>query len=58
MKKTRLAAVGTLVAVLFTSGLAQKAAQHMLSADELKKVVPAEFFFRGQKAPTQLRNST
>src|SRR5258706_12463718 len=57
MKKTRLAAVGTLVAVLFTSGLAQKAAQHLLSGDELKKVVPSEFFFRGQKAPTQLRNS-
>jgi len=57
MNKARLAAVGTLVAVLFTSGLAQKTAQHLLGADELKKVVPAEFFFRGQKAPTQLRNS-
>jgi len=58
MKNLRLAAVGTLVAVLFTTGLAQKAAQHLLSGDELKKVVPSEFFFRGQKAPTQLRNST
>jgi hypothetical protein len=58
MKNLRLAAVGTLVAVLLTSGLAQKAAQHLLSADELKNVVPAEFFFRGQKAPTQFRNST
>jgi hypothetical protein len=58
MKNTRFAAVGALVAVLLTSGLAQKAAQHLLSADELKSVVPAEFFFRGQKAPTQLRNST
>jgi hypothetical protein len=58
MKNMRLAAVGTLVAVLLTSGLAQKAAQHLLSADELKNIVPAEFFFRGQKAPTQLRNST
>jgi hypothetical protein len=58
MKNTRLAAAGTLVALLLTSGLAQKAVQHLLSNDELKNVVPAEFFFRGQKAPTQLRNST
>ncbi|MFZ0773238.1 MAG: hypothetical protein WCA49_22280 [Candidatus Sulfotelmatobacter sp.] len=58
MKNVRFAAVGTLVAVLLSTGLAQKAAQHLLSADELKKVVPAEFFFAGQKAPTQLRNAT
>jgi hypothetical protein len=58
MKHTRLAAVGTLVAILLTSALAQKAAQHLLSADELKSLVPTEFFFRGQKAPTQLRNAT
>jgi hypothetical protein len=58
MKNIRVAAVGTFVALLLTSGLAQKAAQHLLSSDELKNVVPAEFFFRGQKAPTQLRNST
>jgi hypothetical protein len=57
MKKQRLLAVGSLVAVLITSALAQKAAQHLLSGDELKNVVPAEFFFRGQKAPTQLRNA-
>jgi hypothetical protein len=58
MKHIRIAAVGTLVAVLFSAGLAQKAAQHLLSGDELKSVVPAEFFFAGQKAPTQLRNAT
>jgi hypothetical protein len=58
MKKHRLVALGTLVAVLVTSALAQKAARHLLSGDELKNVVPAEFFFRGQKAPTQLRNAT
>ena len=58
MKNARLAAVGSLVAFLLSSGLAQKAARHLLSNDELKSVVPAEFFFRGQKAPTQLRNST
>jgi len=57
MKKMRLGAVGIFVAVVITAGLAQKAAQHLLGADELKKTVPAEFFFAGQKAPTQLRNS-
>jgi hypothetical protein len=57
MKNLRLAAVGTLVAVLLTSGLAQKTSQHLLGGDELKKIVPSEYFFRGQKAPTQLRNS-
>jgi hypothetical protein len=58
MKKTRLAAAGTLAVLLLTSALAQKAAQHLLSSEELKKVAPAEFFLRGQKAPVQLRNAT
>ena len=30
---------------------------HLLSADDLKKAIPAEYFFRGQKAPVQLRNA-
>ena len=29
----------------------------VLSADELRKVVPGTYFFRGQSAPVQLRNS-
>jgi len=57
MKNIRLAALGTLLVLLFTSALAQKAAQHLLSGDELKNVIPAEYFFRGQKAPVQLRNA-
>lgn len=57
MKNRRIAAVVT-VALLLSTGLAQKAAQHLLSSDELKKIVPAEYFFAGQKAPTQLRNAT
>jgi hypothetical protein len=57
MKNLRLAAVGTIVAVLFTVAFAQKGTQHLLSGDELKTVVPSEFFFRGQKASTQLRNA-
>src|SRR4029077_18371405 len=50
-------AVGMVTVMLLTASLAQKATQHLLSADELKSMVPADFFFRGQKAPTQLRNS-
>jgi hypothetical protein len=57
MKNVRSAAVVALVGLLLTSGLAQKATLHLLSSDELKKVVPTDFFFAGQKAPTQLRNS-
>jgi hypothetical protein len=49
--------IATLVGLLLTTVVAQKAAQHLLSSDELKTTVPAEFFFRGQKGPTQLRNA-
>jgi hypothetical protein len=48
---------GTVLAVLLASALAQKATPHILSSDELKKIVPTDFYFFGQKAPTQLRNS-
>jgi|SRR5580704_775570 hypothetical protein len=50
--------------VLCISGLltpsvlsAQQAKAGVLSADEIKQVVPAAYFFRGQSAPVQLRNS-
>jgi hypothetical protein len=45
------------VLILLAAAVAQPAAKHILSSDELKKAVPAEFFFRGQKAPVQLRNA-
>jgi len=57
MKNTRLSAVGFFIALLLGAGLAQNVVQHLLSPEELEKVVPAEFFFDGQKAPTQLRNA-
>ena len=53
--KTLLGVVG--VAMLTASGLAQQATKHLLSGDELKKTVPTEYFYRGQKAPVQLRNA-
>jgi hypothetical protein len=43
--------------ILLAAAVAQPAAKHILSSDELNKAVPAEFFFRGQKAPVQLRNA-
>ncbi len=36
---------------------AQQTKPGMLSADEIKQLVPATYFFRGQSAPVQLRNS-
>src|SRR5580658_11263474 len=47
----------SLILVLLASAGAQQAAKHVLSADELKKAVPEEYFYRGQKASVQLRNS-
>jgi len=58
MKKRRLATVAVLLAILAASGLAQQTARHLLSGEELSKAVPAEYFYRGQKAPTQMRNAT
>jgi len=49
--------LSTLILALLAAAVAQPAAKHILSSDELKKTVPAEFFFRGQKAPVQLRNA-
>jgi hypothetical protein len=57
MKNARFAILGALTAVLLASAVAQQASKHVLSSDELKKAVPAEYFFRGQKAPVQVRNS-
>src|SRR6266446_2226423 len=45
---------------LIFSGLlvsAQQPKAGVLSGDDIKKVVPAVYFFRGQSAPVQLRNS-
>lgn len=57
MKMTRLKMFGTAALMMVGFALAQQASKHVLSADELKKAVPAEYFFRGQKAPVQLRNA-
>jgi hypothetical protein len=57
MKNTRLFTLGAISLVTLASAVAQQAAKHVLTGDELKKAVPAEYFFRGQKAPVQVRNA-
>lgn len=57
MTRFRVAVSGVLVVAALLSAAAQQSSRHVLTADELKKAVPAEFFFRGQKAPVQLRNA-
>ena len=57
MKHLRGVLLAVLFAVLLGTGFAQQT-RHLLSSDELSKAVPAEYFFRGQKAPTQMRNAT
>jgi hypothetical protein len=43
--------------VLVSSLAAQQAKPGVLSPEEVKQVTPASYFFRGQSAPVQLRNS-
>jgi hypothetical protein len=57
MNKPRLKVLGTVVLTLIGCAVAQQVSKHILSSDELKKAVPAEYFYRGQKAPVQLRNA-
>lgn len=56
--KLRISILAVFAAVLLSSAWAQKSKPvGVLSADDLKTVVPAQFFCRGQSASTQLRNS-
>jgi hypothetical protein len=62
MTKLRFMIAGTVLMMVMGSGLvntgsAQQGTKHLLSSDELKKATPVEYFFRGQKATVQVRNS-
>src|SRR6201993_2158097 len=57
MTKTRQKMLATVVLAMIGCAFAQQVSKHVLSADELKKAVPTEYFYRGQKAPVQLRNA-
>ena len=57
MKRFRSTIFGTVILILAASTWAQQASKHVLSADEVKKATPTEYFYRGQKAPVQVRNA-
>ena len=58
MKNGRLAILATTFTLaILVSAAAQQASKHVLGSDELKKAIPSEYFFRGQKARVQLRNA-
>src|SRR4051812_9343124 len=57
MNIRRVTILGVLVASVLGSALAQQVTKHLLTSEELHKAIPAEYFYRGQKAPVQLRNS-
>lgn len=57
MKSMPVRILAALVILMVGAAAAQTASKHVLSADEVKKAVPTEYFYRGQKAPVQLRNA-
>src|ERR1700758_147293 len=57
MNKSGLKMLSIAVLTLIGCASAQQVTKHVLNSDELKKAVPSEYFFRGQKAPVQLRNA-
>lgn len=57
MKPIALRILAAFVFLMVGAAIAQTASKHVLSADEVKKAVPTEYFYRGQKAPVQLRNA-
>lgn len=57
MMKLRFPILGAVLVMMLGSVLAQSGAKHLLSGDELKKALPVEYFFRGQKATVQVRNA-
>jgi hypothetical protein len=57
MNQFRLVILCGFLVTLLTSATAQQTSKHLLTIEELQKAVPTEFFYRGQKAPVQLRNA-
>ncbi|HEV3513706.1 MAG TPA: hypothetical protein VGS05_18500 [Candidatus Sulfotelmatobacter sp.] len=56
MKNARVITIAALL-VMTLPAAAQQISRHILNAEEVKKTVPTEYFYRGQKAPVQLRNA-
>src|SRR5579871_5374796 len=51
MKNIRSMTLGVLILIIAASAWTQQASKHVLSADEVKKATPTEYFYRGQKGP-------
>jgi hypothetical protein len=58
MTSLRLTILCVLLPLMLSIASAQQVSRHLLSSEELQKAVPTEFFYRGQKAPVQLRNAS
>jgi len=56
MRTHHFAILATMI-LLMVSLIAAAQSKHVLIADEVKKATPTEYFYRGQKAPVQLRNA-
>lgn len=56
-RKTFIAAFTLLVAASFVVPVLAQEGATILAGAELRRVVPAAFYFQGQSAPTQVRNS-
>lgn len=57
MRRYRWVTPALLIFWLAVAAVCQQGSKHILSGDELKKAVPSEYFYRGQKAPVQMRNA-
>jgi len=57
MPNIRSMTLAALIWILAASAWTQQVSKHVLSADEVKRATPTEYFYRGQKAPVQLRNA-
>ena len=57
MREKRGVSLAVLICLLASLLAFAQSGAGVLGADEIKKIVPAAFFFRGQSAPVQLRNS-
>ncbi|MGB8062908.1 MAG: hypothetical protein WCF26_13505 [Candidatus Sulfotelmatobacter sp.] len=57
MKRMPFRILAASVLLIAGPAVPQTATKHVLTSDELKKAVPTEYFYRGQKAPVQLRNA-
>jgi hypothetical protein len=57
MKIIRLSLLFVLAFAATATFAQEQVTKHLLSREELNKVIPTDFFYRGQKAPVQLRNA-